>query len=172
LLVALLAGTTRFAQADDKGRAEQTTRSPVGAWRLISIQNVRADGLVDTSWEGIAKWMGPHPVGLLVYDASGWMSVQFGRDPRQEWTVTSVQTATPEDKAKAFEAFYSYFGRYEVDEKAGVVMHHIERSLWPVESGITMKRFFKIDGNRLTIATAPLPNGSHNVLVWERVGAR
>jgi hypothetical protein len=171
LALAPQAGSAQDAHALENGRSGKAGAPLVGAWRLVAIQNVRADGTIDVTREGLAKWMGSRPVGLLVYEASGWMSVQIGRDPRVEWKAGTIQDATAADKTMAFEAFYSYFGRYEVDEQAGTVVHHVERSLWPVESGKSLRRFFRVQGGRLTLTTAPLPDGSHNSLTWERVGA-
>jgi hypothetical protein len=56
-----------------------------------------------------------------------------------------------------------------VDEQAGEVQHHIERSLRPTETGLTYKRFFELKGgDRLTLKTPPFEDGSYNRLVWER----
>lgn len=46
-----------------------------GAWRLVSIETVRPNG------EVIYPFYGKHPEGLIVYDRSGWMSVQIVSDP-------------------------------------------------------------------------------------------
>ena len=48
----------------------------IGAWRLVSIETIRPNG------EIIYPFYGKHPEGLIVYDASGWMSVQITSDPR------------------------------------------------------------------------------------------
>ncbi|MGZ5958635.1 MAG: lipocalin-like domain-containing protein, partial [Myxococcaceae bacterium] len=48
----------------------------VGTWRLISIETLRKDGQV------IYPFYGKHPEGLLMYDRSGWMSVQIVSDPK------------------------------------------------------------------------------------------
>ena len=47
----------------------------VGAWRLVSVETTRSNG------EVIYPFYGRHPEGLLVYDRSGWMSVQIVSDP-------------------------------------------------------------------------------------------
>ena len=158
--VAGLAGTAQLSIAAGKGKTSRL----VGAWRLVSLEEVQPNGTVNTDW------MGARPVGLIVYDRSGFMSAQIGRDPRAIWTGPDLEDVTTEGKAKAFDAHYPYFGRYEVDEHAGVVQHHIERSLWPTETGLTYKRSFELTGaDRLTLKTPPSEDGSYRRLVWERL---
>ena len=47
----------------------------IGAWRLVSIETVRPYS------EVIYPFYGKHPQGLIMYDRSGWMSVQIRRSP-------------------------------------------------------------------------------------------
>lgn len=142
--------------------AAKDRRSLIGAWRIVSIEQVQPNGTVKT------EWMGIHPVGLIVYDASGYVSAQLGRDPPAAWNAVNDKPSA-EDKAKAFDAHYAYFGRYDVDEQARIVTHRIERSLQPTETGITYKRSFEFQGNdRLTLTTERAEDGSYNRLVWER----
>jgi hypothetical protein len=59
-------------------RSEASARDKfVGAWRLVSIETIRPNG------EVIYPFYGKHPEGLIMYDDSGWMSVQIVSDPRQ-----------------------------------------------------------------------------------------
>src|SRR5262249_27325086 len=48
----------------------------VGAWRLVSVETFRPSG------EVIYPFYGKHPEGILMYDRSGWMSVQIVSDPK------------------------------------------------------------------------------------------
>ncbi len=50
-----------------------------------------------------------------------------------------------------------------------MVEHHVERSLWPTETGTTYRRSFNLQGNRLILKTPPREDGSYNSLAWERV---
>ena len=114
---------------------------------------------------------GARPAGLVIFDPSGAFSLQYGRDPAADWPAgKSVYGATTEERAALFRAFYGYFGRYTVDEQAGVVHLAIERSLWPTEEGKTMERTCRVEGRQLTLTTPPYPNGSWFILTFERVG--
>ena len=50
----------------------------VGAWRLVSVETKRPNG------EVIYPFYGRHPEGSLIYDRSGYMSVQIVSDPEAE----------------------------------------------------------------------------------------
>jgi hypothetical protein len=93
------------------------------------------------------------------------MFVQFRRDPRATWKAAGpspahspdeiVDAASAAEKAAAFDAYYAYYGEYDVNKKDHVVRHHVEGSLWPPEIGVTYERHFDVSGNRLAIVTAP-----------------
>jgi len=65
-----------------------------------------------------------------------------------------------------------YCGTYEVDSKAGFVVHHVDLEKSPANIGINRKRWFTLEGNRLSlkIDAAELPaTQKESRLVWERV---
>ena len=95
--------------------------------------------------EVVREW-GPNPTGYLSYDASGFVSVQIVRDPR---AAKQSRELTSDERREAFDSYYAYYGRFEVDDKEGVVTHHIQGSLRPYEVGTDLKRFFKLSGDRL-----------------------
>jgi len=132
----------------------------VGAWKLASIERVRQTGEVERPDD----WMGRSPTGVVIYDAAGYMSVQFMRDPRPTFKTGAWFTATLEEKKDAFEGYYAYFGTYEVNEKEGSVLHRVQGSLRPEEVGVSYKRSFMLSGNRLILTTPELRR-----LTFERV---
>ena len=140
----------------------------VGVWKLISIETLGPDGQRKPS----DTW-GKNPVGLIIYHPTGYVSVQFMRDPRPTF-ASSPKNATPEEIRSAFFGYYAYFGTYEVNEKEGFVIHYLQASVNPPEVGIDYKRTFKISGDRLSLTTPPQisPDGlrtSVYELTWERV---
>ena len=160
-LVALVISASSAAQ-----QASQRSGVPpqlIGRWTLVSIDAVRPNGEVIREW-------GPKPTGYLSYDASGFVSVQFMRDPR---AATTSRDLTPDERREAFESYYAYYGRFEVDDREGSVTHHIQGSLRPYESGTDLKRFFTLSGDRLDLSTPPqqLETGEPRVyrVSWERV---
>jgi hypothetical protein len=161
ILVALVTGVSPFAQQPSQGGG--VSRQLVGRWTLVSLEAVRPNGEVVREW-------GPNPTGYLSYDASGFVSVQFNRDPR---AAKQSRELTPDERREAFESYYAYYGKFEVDDKKGSVTHHIQGSLRPYEVGTDLIRFFKLSGDRLDLSTPPqqLEAGEPRVyrLIWERV---
>ncbi len=159
--VVLVTGMSSFAQQLSPGRG--VARQLVGRWKLISLEAVRPNGEVVREW-------GPNPTGYLSYDATGFVSVQFMRDPR---AAKQSRELTPEARREAFDSYYAYYGRFEVDDKEGFVTHHIQGSLRPYEVGTDLKRFFTLSGDRLDLSTPPqqLETGEPRVyrLRWKRV---
>jgi hypothetical protein len=67
-------------------------------------------------------------------------------------------------------AMISYAGTYTMD--AEKVIHHVDISWNQVWAGIDQIRFYKLDGNILTITSAPNRNpidgrAGRSILVWE-----
>jgi hypothetical protein len=142
-----------------------------GAWRLVSIETIKPNG------EVIYPFYGKHPEGLLMYDKSGWMSVQIVSDPRP--TVPTADSredflAAPVDqKSKAIDGYYAYFGTWTADATKGTVTHHIDTSLYPAERGENGIRHLILEGDRLTLTAKTHEMGEEHErkLVWQRISA-
>lgn len=159
-------GQDRSAAAGKHGlSAEQM----VGAWRLLTIETIRSNG--DT----IYPFYGQHPHGILMYDRSGWMSVQIVSDPKPTVPTSdsreAFQSAPPAEKAKAIDGYYAYCGTWTVDTARSTVTHHIRESLYPGERGEDAVRKVALVGNRLTLTTNAHEMGEDHQrrLVWERI---
>lgn len=125
----------------------QTAGAPVdlsGPWRLVSLESIRPNGQATTGW------LGPRPEGLLLYQVNGSMAVQLVRDPPAGGT-TEPGRAREAEKARAFDGYYAYYGRYEVDEPGGLLRHVVEQSLWPTERGHTYTHRFRLIGDTLIL---------------------
>src|SRR5262245_8207389 len=136
----------------------------VGSWRLVANQEHRADGRVTDVW-------GSDPMGRLVYDARGRMSVQLLNRHRRTFAGNDRAAGTAEETREAFVGFLSYFGTYTVDEAAATIVHHVEGASFPNLMGTDQRRTFVREGNRLTLSTPPIlanRRTSTYVLVWER----
>ena len=161
ILVVLVTGVLSFAQQPSQGGG--VTGELVGRWKLVSIEGGRLNDEVVREW-------GPKPTGYLSYDASGFVSVQFMRDPR---AARPSRELTPYERREAFESYYAYYGRFEVDDKGGFVTHHIQGSLRPGPGRHGSECFFKLSGDRLDLSTPPqqLETGEPRVyrVSWERV---
>ena len=160
-LVLLLALLTAGAADADPGL--------VGAWRLVSVDTIRPGG------EIIHPFYGGHPQGLIIYDPSGWMSVQIVSDPApvvpRGDSRDTFRNAPVEEKAIAADGYYAYFGPYTLDERASIVTHHVVEALYPGERGANFVRRYTIAGDLLTLVAKVHEAGEDREqrLVWRRV---
>lgn len=168
LLISTSFGALGFGQSTP----DQKLRDQLpGAWRLVSIETIKPNG------EVIYPFYGKHPQGLLMYDRSGWMSVQILSDPRP--TVPTADSreeflsAPADQKTKAIDGYYAYLGTWTVDAAKGTVTHHIEQSLYPAERGENGTRHLLLEGDRLTLTAKTHEMGEEHErkLVWQRIRA-
>lgn len=127
----------------------------IGAWRLVSETEQGTDGIVHFP-------RSEKPVGLLMYQADGIMSVQLMRRER---------SGDIRDLATALDQYLGYYGRYDVDPVGQKVTHHLESCSYAPWVGIDLVRRFVFEGNRLTLTAEMVRDGEPitRVLVWERV---
>jgi hypothetical protein len=154
LIAALLVAAASRASAQDID-----PKALIGAWRLVSWETTQADGTVRKS---------PMSVGSLMYSDSGRMCGVL-MDPTRK---TPSRPPTDEEIRAAYNGIVAYCGTYEVDSKAGFVVHHVDLEKSPTNVGINRKRWFTLEGNRLSlkIDAAELPaTQKESRLVWERV---
>lgn len=114
-----------------------------GSWELVTVQ-VR-----DEAGEWVT-WSLPSfetPVGLLMYDDLGNMSVQITSTPRS--------TETPPEFPEIANGYVAYYGRYEVDSEQGTVTHHRHNHLNPDLGSLSVVRYFEFSGDQLTLTVVP-----------------
>ena len=108
--------------------------------------------------------LGEHPKGYLIYTPEGRVMVlgtSEGRSPAK----------TNEDRLNPLKSMVAYSGRYTIE--GNKVTHHIDISWNEVFTGTDQVRYFKIEGDVLTLKTAPAKNpitGNESVstVIWER----
>lgn len=138
-----------------------------GAWRLVSVQGT--DPILNLKYD--------HPTGLIMYDPSGWMTVQIAiQGERKPFTQGPGQGAL-EEKASAFESYGSYYGTYTVDAKNQTITHTIKDSSFPGRSGTVNMRWFEFENDN-RISLIPMEDGKGGTvnrktatykLIWERL---
>ena len=135
----------------------------VGAWHLESLEERSPDGSVTYP-------MGESPRGILIYSESGHMSVVYCESDRPLFETKDRWSGeeTDAEAAQAYRSYGSYFGRYEIDESAGVVTHHVEAALYPNQLGISQSRKLSLDGDILILETPTLASGKSAALTWAR----
>jgi hypothetical protein len=120
----------------------------IGAWRLVAAETRLEGGRT-------APAFGDMPSGMLIYDHSGAMSLQISGERPAVGSIETYQSLSPEDRMVFLDSYYAYFGTFEVDESARMVVHRVHASLRPNETGVSYRRQFTIEGERLTLASPP-----------------
>jgi len=137
----------------------------LGTWKLKSwVRDVAATG------EKINQ-MGERPNGYLSYSADGRMYAIITADKRIKPLDVNP---TDEQRVKLHQTMTAYAGTYTL--QADKVIHHVDISWNEAWTGTDQVRYFKLDGNILTITTAPNKSPmdgreGQTVLVWEKVKA-
>jgi hypothetical protein len=116
--------------------------------------------------------LGSNPLGSLMYQPGGRMSVALMRPDRPRFASNNLVDATPEEIKAGFEGYLAYCGSYEVNEGERFIIHHLEFSSFPNWVETEQKRYFEFIGNRLILKTPPVTvMGAVEVhsLTWERL---
>jgi hypothetical protein len=134
----------------------------VGVWRLVSIEFHLGDQIT-------YPW-GDHPIGYLMYQQNGYMSVHLMASERQPFAGGDSLNGTSEEYADAGKTYAGYCGTYEVREDA--IIHHVEVSFFPNWSGTQFIRYVTLDGDTLALSTPPMRfEGQQQTvhLVWHKL---
>jgi|HubBroStandDraft_2_1064218.scaffolds.fasta_scaffold133627_2 hypothetical protein len=170
LFILLNAAQSAVAAAERIPAPHATRQELIGVWRLVSIQIEGPTGpLLDPFYNADST-------GLLVYDASGWMSVQIvgQHRPAMEAPASRPTHDTPQGaalKAAVLDTYYAYFGTWDYDETAATVTHHIKSSLIPGETGVSYSQTVTVEDGRLVFTTRREVAGGIAVQkkVWQRI---
>jgi Lipocalin-like domain len=146
---------------------DEVTNNLLGAWRLVSVEG-------NSPVRHVAY---DHPTGIIMYDKSGWMSVQIAVQGDRKAFAKGMSSGTSEEKAAAFDGYFSYYGTYTVDLKAQTITHHIKDYSYPGVGGLNNVRWFEFQGNDRLVLT-PTEDGKGGMidrktatykLTWERI---
>jgi hypothetical protein len=151
--------------------AKPTRQAIIGAWRLVGIDYSGPSGALSD------PVFGPNPQGILIYDQSGWMSVQIvtANRPAMARPPTRTSHVLTLDDAKlasaAFDTYYAYFGTWDYDAASSIVTHHLTSSLLPYETGLEYRREVRFDGAQLRLTARLQESGEDRTrsLLWTRI---
>jgi hypothetical protein len=132
----------------------------IGSWQLDTFELQSVDGTLSYPY-------GEDLTGYLFYNADGFMSAAFMNAARGPNTDGELSQAA---EASNYDQFMAYTGGFEVT--GDKITHFVEVSSLEVWIGTVQERWFKIDGDRLELLTAPLSVGSDapvGRLTWHRV---
>ena len=135
----------------------------IGTWSLQSYVRERlSDGQKHNQF-------GDSPIGYIGYAPDGRMYAIFTRNDR----VTPRDVVpTDEEGVELIGSMVAYAGTFSLGEN--VVVHHIDTSWNQAWTGTNQIRHFVLEGDTLTITTAPYRSYldgtlGRSILVWTRV---
>ncbi len=130
-----------------------------GAWSLARIEPLGAGG------EAVAPPVEDR-LGSLVYDATGYLGLTI---MAPDVAAGPAGGSTADETTAQSVGQVSYFGRFTVDEAAGVVTHHVAGNLHADAGAAAEYRHpYTLNGNRLTLQWPADDDGSAASLTWVR----
>jgi Lipocalin-like domain len=148
-----------------------TRQQLIGAWRLASIQIAGPNGPMND------PFYNADPTGILIYDPSGWMSVQIAGKPRPPMEVPASRPVRPHTaeiaqlEAAVLDTYYAYAATWDYDEATSTVTHHIKTSLIPAEVEVSYSQTVTLEGGDLVFTVRSQAPGGATVQrkVWKRI---
>jgi hypothetical protein len=104
----------------------------VGSWLLVRWSIDYPDGRAPT------LPFGDDAVGLITYAGDGWMTATMSRRQRAGLSGPTAARASAESKARAFDEYLTYGGRWRIDGEA--VVHEVMVSMNPTLIGTPQRR--------------------------------
>lgn len=154
------------------GEGPDTTREDlVGAWRLVRIEQEGPRGITPDGFYG------PGTRGLLVYDASGAISVQIAGEKRPPVEVPHARPVAPGSAEEiaaeraAFHSYYAYTGTWHYDPSTDISTHRVEVALLSVEEGMAYEQEVQREGDRLVFIRRGQEDGAPVIYrkVWQKI---
>lgn len=136
-----------------------------GAWEYQAWEIRYSDGRCTLPF-------GPNASGLLVYTPDGYMTATIMGGDRHGLTIANPRQATADEKAVAFDSYFSYAGRWSLHGER--VRHDVTLSLNPGLLETVQWRDAKLSGQQLMLSAkenTPVGERQH-VLTWVRSGER
>ena len=160
VVMACLFSSAGWAQSS----AAEVKQRLVGTWKIVSSQRTLKNGK-----KALDPALGPSGIGFLIYSADGHMCAELMNPDRPAWK----NNAKPTDKEKvsAFDGFFAYCGRYEIDAEKHLLVHLPEVSMVQNYVGTRQIRPFRFEGTRMIRADKATDNPEVESwqVVWEKM---
>ncbi|MEP4379200.1 MAG: lipocalin-like domain-containing protein [Alphaproteobacteria bacterium] len=128
----------------------------IGAWNLVDTFRENPDGTTTPN-------QGADPMGIIMYSPDGHMCAITRSRSRP---FPAMPDATDADKARMFDSYLSYAGRWSLD--GNTVTHHVEHALNENFVGQDRKRVIDHQGDRMVLKGEGSDGVSTSTIIWER----
>ena len=148
------------AEYGGRGAFMGNRKALIGSWKLDSFELQAGDGTISHPY-------GKELTGYLFYNDDGFMSAAFMNSERGRAKDEDLSVA---GAVSNYDQYMAYTGPFEIN--GDKIVHRVEVASLEAFVGSVQERWFKIDGDRLELLTAPLSVGSDapvGRLAWHRV---
>ncbi len=137
-------------------------RKLLGAWRLVSWQEIHEDG-------SITYPLGEDAIGQLIYAPGDRVSAQLVRTDQPRFASDDWHQATPTEMRVAWPSYFGYFGTFTLDLDKGAVTHHVEAGWFPNLVGTQQVRCVELlDEDSCLVLNADTAWGVVRI-IWEKL---
>src|SRR3569623_288774 len=158
--LAMAMAFSSLAILGNAGGAAAQSNPLVGAWTLVSGDDVRGDAKTPR--------YGASPAGLLIFDAQGRYSLQLCAAERPKYASKDRTKGTPEEYRANALGCNPHWGRYALDEGKKVVVFKIDHAMFGNWEKTEQNRSFTIENGMLRYAVPNPPVGGANpIVVWK-----
>jgi Lipocalin-like domain len=144
----------------------------VGAWRLVRIE------VTGTMGASVDPFYGVGSEGVMIYDASGWFSVQIMGSNRPAVEVPIQRPGQADDaqrdrQAAALNTYYAYYGTWTFDPATSTVTHHAKGALYPSEHDAIYAQHVEVTGAQMIFSRTQNVDGKPSTQrkVWIRASS-
>ena len=140
------------------GQQKSLQEQLLGAWSLVSIDYVGADGSRSSTF-------GADPKGVAFFDSNGQYIISVMRSDRPKYRANDRAQGTADENTATAQGTITYFGTYTVSEADRTINIRIVSSSFPNWNGADQKRIFTVTQNelKLTNPTASTGGGTTEV---------
>jgi hypothetical protein len=147
-----------FTIAVVSAHAQDAAPRLLGVWKFVALQSEDIETGKKTDVYGL------NPTGYLIYLPNGRMFALGTPSNRKAGT-------TDEERSTLYRTMFAYSGTYKLE--GDQISHFVDVSADPAAVGTTLVRKFSLDGEQLSIVTAPFQSrvsGRPTVttLVWNK----
>lgn len=136
----------------------------VGTWRMVDNVNTRA---------GVeSRPFGAPPVGQLMLDADGYVSVLMFRPDLPRFEAGNRLHGTAEENSRVVQGCLAVMGTYELLGAESTLVLVARASTYPNLVGVPVRRPFVLEGDMQTWIVPEATVGGHSKIVWRRAGAQ
>ncbi len=143
--------------------AQSSKEQIVGAWTLVSVESVRADG----SKVGVSVF-GSDPKGTMIFSSDGHFALIQMRADLPKLASNSRDKGTPEENKAVVQGSIAYFGTYSVNESDKVITIKLEGSTFANLATEQKKIITSLTADELKFINPRTPSGATLEVYWKR----